>query len=78
MKLLFIALLVSGVAFGQKDSSEIKRQHGNRNDSLLITAVVTDMKTTLYGKIQPAYYEALSEMIKEYMKQKSIQWSKPK
>lgn len=79
MKLLLLTIFISSIAYGQKDSSEIRKQQANRNDSLLINAVVNDMKSTLYGKVQPQYYDALNEMIKEYIKQKSLQWqSKPK
>lgn len=76
MKLLLITLFISGLAFGQakKDSVENQRQSTIKSDSLLITAVIRDMKTVLYGKIQVGYYDFLDPIFKEYLKQKSIQW----
>lgn len=76
MKLL-ICLFISGVTYGQKADSIKKAQQ--RQDSILINAVTQDMKATLYGKVPPAYYDAFNDMIKEYMKQKQVQWNaKPK
>lgn len=81
IKLLLITLFISGLAFGQakKDSIEIRRQASNKNDSLLIIAVMSDIKTVLYGKIQVNYYDFLDPIFREYLKQKSLQWhTKPK
>lgn len=78
MKLLIIISFLFSTAYGQTKADTIKRIQ-QKQDSILIDAVTKDMRATLYGKIESAYYDALNEMIKEYIKQKSLQWNaKPK
>mgnify|MGYP000870375619 FL=1 len=78
--IISIAILFSVCASAQKvDSTEMKRQQQNKQDSIIISAVMNDMKLSLYGKVQPGYYDLLQELQKEYLRQKSIQWNtKPK
>lgn len=51
----------------------------NARDSIIINSVLIDFRLSVYGKLDAGEYEIFLNAVKEYQKQKSIQWkTKPK